>query len=1112
MRGMMRGWPHRQCRILRLRPLSLQQLVCARCKDALTNHKSQRTLMTRLRTRVLAETISPAAITAPSYTETLNLPQTTFPAHHSPKNERALNDHSVRLYEFASTRPSESPPFIIHDGPPYANGSLHMGHLMNKTLKDIIVRHAILTGKRVHYVPGWDCHGLPIELKALTAQQSSPTEGRTTLTPMEIRAAARAYAESAIANQKAEMQRWGVCADWDHPYTTMSAEYETAQLRVFASMFKDGLIHRALRPVYWSAHTRTALAEAELEYSDDHISPAVYVKFPFKHITDKAVAAGLTTDVAAVIWTTTPWTIPANQAIAYRSTFDYSIVETSKHEKLLIGNDRINALQTLLKEKLIIHSTFNGTILENCITQHPLFSEQESPLLAAHYVSVDSGTCLVHTAPAHGEDDYNLCIKYDIRHIRSVVDDDGRFNEQVGINEWIGKDILTDGNAAVIQRLQESQYLLHTHSLTHRYPYDWRSKTPVIQRATYQWFAKLDQLSQRALDALDQVKFVPAAGVTRLSAMVRTRKEWCISRQRCWGLPLPVFYNENNEPLINDETLSHIINVIQQHGGSDCWWTLPIETFLPNKYVNDGHTYRKGLDTLDVWFDSGVSWSAVIGNDHIADIYLEGSDQHRGWFQSSLLTSVAVTNHAPYRTVITHGFVMDETGRKMSKSLGNVIEPRTLIDGDVANSHIAIQPANGKSDMIKTDLKTIAAATSTTRAEKKAGKAKAASIATSAALSKVKPVGADVMRLWVASTDYVNDVSVGAVALSKVNDVYRKIRGSIKWMMGCLADFSANDRIPHNELFGIDRYMIEECRRFALAVDSAYQAYAYNRVYASLIHMATTDMSAFYFDVNKDRLYCDHTNGHSRRSCQTVLVILLETLLKAIAPILPHTAEDAYRHLTPQLRQLIKPEYHHASLVVHDIEDDVTITPLFDSVFTCGWMNIISSPMYTLSLNGQTLRSHDSLIALYTVARQIKSALTVVLADARNQQIIGNALDADVTVRMDSNTQLYRDCLDLADELELISLSSSLTVQSNDQRLSEVTDSSAVFRSTEVKDSLSISTPIEIVVRRSSASKCARCWKFVPRLNAIALCQRCSEVVGHIKNNTTQVNENLSIE
>ena len=768
----------------------------------------------------------------------LCLPKTKFPLRvnaitHEPAIQEAAKFNE--LYKWQQEQRTAEKMFILHDGPPYANGEPHMGHVLNKVLKDVINRYKLMRGYRVCYQPGWDCHGLPIELKACKDKDFSRAS------PLEIRTKAAKFARKTLGLQRESFQRWGCLGDWATPYITMDPEYEANQVKVFYQMYKKGCIYRGFKPVFWSPSSCSALAEAELEYHD-HVSQAVYVLFPITKFPGEQKQSN--SPLYALVWTTTPWTLLANRAICYHPDHQYSLVSTKDDRgisrNVLIGATAVQnpTLDRILGEYQLL-STFPGTKLEGAKYTHPLMSGC-MPFLPGVHVTESEGTGLVHTAPAHGLEDYSIGVQHGLD-FECHVNEHGRYTSEAG-PAWEDLFVLTEGNEAIISKLKSQDALLHEHSYSHRYPYDWRTKKPVIIRSTKQWFASVSSLKESAKASLEGVGMYPPSSINRLTAMLDTRDDWCISRQRVWGVPLPVFYHkQSGEVLLNDESITHIEGLIRAQG-SDCWWKLPVEDLLPPSVKGFASDYVKGSDTMDVWFDSGSSWATVLKeSDHVADMYLEGSDQHRGWFQSSLLTSIAAQGKAPYKTIVTHGFVLDGEGSKMSKSVGNVMSPEDII--------------------------------------------------------KSKEYGADVMRLWVASSDFTSDVTVSDNILQQTNDELFKIRNTCRFMLGNLSDFDPTRHlVPYPNLSKLDRYMLHSIYQYCSEATQAYESLNFSKLYHILINMVRTNLSSFYFDTIKDRLYCDPPEGESRRSTQTALHHLLQCFTRSIAPITPHLAEDIALH------------------------------------------------------------------------------------------------------------------------------------------------------------------------------------------------------------------------
>ena len=963
-----------------------------------------------------------------SYKDTVNLPQTKFDMRaNAAKREPELQKFWAerQIYEQLSDQnPGE--PFILHDGPPYANGALHMGHTLNKVLKDIINKYQMLRGRKVRYVPGWDCHGLPIELKVL---QEMSADERQALTPLELRQRAKAWAKGQVEQQSESFQKLGIWGDWTHPYLTMQPEYEAAQIRVFGQMVLKGYIYRGFKPVYWSPSSRTALAEAELEYPDKHISRSIYVAFSVTEIPDSAAAfrpyaAGL----GVAIWTTTPWTIPANLAVAVNSELTYAVVEVqgeAPYRYLIVAKDLVAALSAKLETELTVQAELPGKALEHITYQHPLFERQSEIVIGGDYVTTESGTGLVHTAPGHGMDDFAVGKRYGLP-VLAPVDDEGRFTAEAGqfaglqtvdevtVEKGKPKFKLSSGNAAVIQALEAAGALLKQEAYDHRYPYDWRTKQPVMFRATEQWFASVDGFREQAMQAISEVKWIPAQGENRITAMVSERADWCISRQRTWGVPIPVFYDEaTNEPLLNADTLNHIETLFAAKG-SDAWWELSVEELLPATYRNNGHQYRKGMDTMDVWFDSGSSWAAVAEQrpnlQYPVDLYLEGSDQHRGWFQSSLLTSVAVHGHAPYKSVLTHGFTVDEEGNKMSKSLGNGIDPLLIIQGG--------------SLKLKGKTETLPA------------------------------YGADVLRLWVSSVDYSKDVPLGLNILKQINDIRGKIRNTARFLLGNLHDFNpTTGAVPDAELPELDRYMLHRMSEVFAEATDAFETYQFFRFFQTIQNFCVVDLSNFYLDIAKDRLYISAPDASRRRSCQTVLAIALENLARAIAPVLSHLAEDIWQYLPYK-------------------------TP-YQSVFEAGWVQM------------QPHWKQPQLAQTWEQLRQIRDAVNQVLEKARTAKDIGSSLEAKVL--------LYVTDAQLRQSLQVINPAESLTGNGVDElRYLLLASQVEVLESPDALEGLKYQSQADalgIGVVDAEGKKCDRCWNYSTHVGDATeqplICERC---------------------
>ena len=767
------------------------------------------------------------------YKDTLLMPKTEFPMRGNlPQREPEIQAkwEDMNIYQKVQERTKGRPMFVLHDGPPYANGDIHMGHALNKILKDIIVRHKSMTGFHAPYVPGWDTHGLPIE-QALTNKGVKRKE----MSIADFRKLCTEYAYEQIDGQRTQFKRLGVRGDWDNPYITLKPEYEAQQIKVFGEMAKKGYIYKGLKPVYWSPSSESALAEAEIEYKDKR-SPSIYVAFKVKD--GKGM---LDHDTEIVIWTTTPWTIPANLGISVHPDLMYVVVSVNGH-KYVVAESLLEAVTKEIGwEDAEVVQKVKGAELENIVATHPLY-DRDSLVMLGEHVTTDAGTGCVHTAPGHGEDDFLVGKKYGLD-VLCPVDDKGYMTSEAPGFEGL---FYEDANKPIGQKLEEKGALLKLSFITHSYPHDWRTKKPVIFRATAQWFASIKDFRDQLLEAIKETKWVPSWGETRLFNMVRDRGDWCISRQRVWGVPIPVFYAESGEEIITDETINHVSELFRQHG-SNVWFEREAKDLLPEGFSHPGSPngrFTKETDIMDVWFDSGSSHQAVLleREDLVrpADLYLEGSDQYRGWFNSSLSTAVAVTGKAPYKGVLSHGFALDGEGRKMSKSLGNTILPSKVMN----------------------------------------------------------QLGADILRLWVTSVDYQADVRVSDAILKQVAEVYRKIRNTFRFLLGNLADFNpAKDKLPYEDLREVDQFMLVKLNKLIKLVRNSYENYDYSGIYHAVNNFCTLDLSAFYLDFAKDVLYIEANDNHERRAIQTVLYESLLVLTKLVSPILSHTADEVWQYI-----------------------------------------------------------------------------------------------------------------------------------------------------------------------------------------------------------------------
>ncbi|MCQ1507807.1 isoleucine--tRNA ligase, partial [Staphylococcus aureus] len=774
------------------------------------------------------------------YKETLLMPKTDFPMRGGlPNKEPQIQEKwdAEDQYHKALEKNKGNETFILHDGPPYANGNLHMGHALNKILKDFIVRYKTMQGFYAPYVPGWDTHGLPIE-QALTKKGVD----RKKMSTAEFREKCKEFALEQIELQKKDFRRLGVRGDFNDPYITLKPEYEAAQIRIFGEMADKGLIYKGKKPVYWSPSSESSLAEAEIEYHDKR-SASIYVAFDVKD--DKGV---VDSDAKFIIWTTTPWTIPSNVAITVHPELKYGQYNVDG-QKYIVAEALSDAVAEALgwdKDSIKLEKEFSGKELEYVVAQHP-FLDRKSLVINGEHVTTDAGTGCVHTAPGHGEDDYIVGQKYELPVI-SPIDDKGVFTEEGGQFEGMFYD---KANKAVTDLLTEKGALLKLDFITHSYPHDWRTKKPVIFRATPQWFASISKVRKDILDAIENTNFKVNWGKTRIYNMVRDRGEWVISRQRVWGVPLPVFYAENGDIIMTKETVNHVADLFAEHG-SNIWFEREAKDLLPEGFTHPGSpngTFTKETDIMDVWFDSGSSHRGVLETrpelSFPADMYLEGSDQYRGWFNSSITTAVATRGVSPYKFLLSHGFVMDGEGKKMSKSLGNVIVPDQV----------------------------------------------------------VKQKGADIARLWVSSTDYLADVRISDEILKQTSDVYRKIRNTLRFMLGNINDFNPDtDSIPESELLEVDRYLLNRLREFTKSTINNYENFDYLNIYQEVQNFINVELSNFYLDYGKDILYIEQRDSHIRRSMQTVLYQILVDMTKLLAPILVHTAEEVWSH-TPHVKE-----------------------------------------------------------------------------------------------------------------------------------------------------------------------------------------------------------------
>ncbi|CAD6241934.1 GSCOCG00009383001-RA-CDS [Cotesia congregata] len=781
------------------------------------------------------------------YSSTVLLPQTKFPSRLNGEKRIDMDNYLIEkcgfndLYNWQRDNLS-GPDFILHDGPPYANGAVHMGHAVNKILKDITTRSRILKGQRVHYVPGWDCHGLPIELKALSDWENQ----KDSLTPLQIRQQARKFAEEAVKNQRESFMSWGIMADWkNNCYFTNKISYMTNQLRKFMNMYEKNLIFRAFKPVYWSPSSRTALAESELEYNHQHKSKCATVRFLVTILSDKFKVLE-DRSVYALTWTTTPWTLVANQALAYAEDISYCIAEDSQNNCYIVGEDLLNTVVEKIGPLRPI-LTVLGSDLAGLKYSHPI-TGKTMPFYPASHITSKIGTGLVHTAPAHGPDDFIVSVTNNIP-VLSLVDEDGRYTEKAG--PFAGLDVLKEGGDAILKFI--SKDVMHIEYLIHSYPYDWRTKKPIITRASYQWFINTESIKHKAIEAIESVKIYPklreSIYLNNLKKQILQRPFWCISRQRAWGTPIPVFYNKDTgEVIINKDIIERLCNLFEREG-PDCWWNLPVNKLIGHKLLDklniDADKLERGNDIMDIWLDSGLSWSKVLPEGEQADLYVEGMDQFNGWFQSSLLTSIAVRGISPFKSIFVHGFTVDESGNKMSKSLDNVISPEEITRG---GKNLKTQPA----------------------------------------------YGVDNLRWWVASHGIQHtQIPVINTLLQNSIESVNKIRLNLKFLLGVLHPYDIPNDIKPNYLI-LDKYMLHRLYHYHHQIQNYYDSYEYHNVCKAVLNFVANDISAIYCHLTKDRLYCEEATSPLRIAATNIIGEILSILTRSIAPIIPHLAEEVW--------------------------------------------------------------------------------------------------------------------------------------------------------------------------------------------------------------------------
>lgn len=896
-----------------------------------------------------------------NYKETLLMPETSFQMRGNlPENEKLQREkwEKMDLYNKVREKNKGKTPFVLHDGPPYANGNIHIGHAMNKILKDFVNRYKMMSGYDMIYIPGWDTHGLPIE-QAVT----NSGVDRKSMDKADFRALCEKYAYEQIEKQKKGFKELNVLADWDHPYITLQKELEARQIEVFAEMAKKGLIFKGLKPVYWSPSSESALAEAEIEYHDRKDS-SIYVAFP-------VVEGNDTINVGdnLVIWTTTPWTLPCNTGIAISEKFDYAKVLVND-KYYIVANE---LLEDLAKEfgweNYEVVNVFTGDKFAGVKYKH-VFMDRVAPVIDGFHVTLDAGTGLVHIAPMYGADDFIIGKEYNLEMINGI-DDQGVLNELSGPFNGL---FFEDANKAVTVKLDELGVLLKLKFITHSYPHDWRTKKPIIFRATKQWFCSIDKIRDDLLKELENnVKFHTEWGKKRLYNMIHDRGDWCISRQRVWGVPIPIFYNEDGSEIVDYDVMMHVADLFRKYG-SNVWFEKEAKDLLPEGYTNPASpngNFTKEEDIMDVWFDSGSTWNGVLiekGLPYPSDMYLEGSDQYRGWFNSSLICGVAVTGKAPYKELVSHGFTLDGNGNKMSKSLGNVIVP---------------------ADMVRLH-------------------------------------GSDILRLWVASTDYTEDVRISDDLIKQVKESYRKIRNTYKFMLGNLKDFDyTKDSVKYEDMPYYDKYMMNELNKFTKNVLEEYNNYNFQNVYKLVNNFVSFTLSNFYLDFTKDILYIEKADSLVRRSVQTVLYNILNNEVKLLAPILPYTSEEVY------------------SLLPHT-EESVHLTDMPEVV---------------------TYSDSTEVEELFNLFFELKDKVNKKLEEARNEKLIGSALEAVVKINLDPKYNEVKEKLgSYLHQLFIVS------------KVEYTTDGE------------------EVVVEKSTGEKCNRCWNYVDHLNG-DICDRCHNII-----------------
>lgn len=922
------------------------------------------------------------------YNRTLNLPNTEFPMRaglpeREPEALQAWQENKV--YEELMKKNEGKPLYILHDGPPYANGIIHMGTALNKTLKDFILKYKNMSGYKAPYVPGYDTHGLPTELKA---RKFAGMKSDTQVSPLELRKICKDFALGFVEDQRHQFERLGVLGEWENPYLTLSPSYVARQIEVFGEMAEKGYIYKGLKPVYWCPECQTALAEAEIEYAEDPCH-SIYVKFNVTDDGGKFTALGA--DLAKtyfVIWTTTTWTLPANLAICVGPDYDYGLYAANGEYYVMACALAENSFKAAKIEDYQLLGTLKGADLEYMWVDHP-FIDRKSLVIVGDHVTLESGTGCVHTAPGHGVDDFEVCRKYEEISMVVPVDHKGVLTQEAGIFAGLTTD---EANKQIALHLDKTGHLFALEKIIHQYPHCWRCKSQILFRATKQWFCSIKAFADDAVKAIQGVEWIPAWGEGRITGMVLDRSDWCISRQRTWGVPIPIFYCADCEKeIINPQTIGHLAELFRTHG-ADIWYAKEAAELLPAGYTCPhcgGQHFTKETDIMDVWFDSGVSHAAVLGQRENlrtpADIYLEGADQYRGWFQSSLLTSVATSGTAPYKTVVTHGWVVDGEGKKMSKSLGN-----TIIPDDIVSKY-----------------------------------------------------GADILRLWVASSDYHADIRVSNDILKQLSEVYRKIRNTARFILGCISDFDPNkDMVADENLEEMDRFALMRMDDLIRRCREAYERYEYHIIFHAVHNFCVVDMSNFYLDALKDRLYVEKADSATRRAAQTTIYKILHALTRLIAPILAFTSDEIW------------------GFMPHTAEDD-TRNVIFNS---------IPEPLFD---------EDDVFMARWEKIHAVRDDVKKALEAARAEKIIGAALDAKVTLGASG------EMLDFLRSVEAI--------------LPKVFIVSGLELTENTENGMQGESGVTVSVEHADGCKCERCWGFSNTVGQnpahATLCARCAEIL-----------------